>query len=100
MLALVAKHTYLVHARVGHAEGPQVSDPAAPEFAPELDAHFSWWRAIWASQRARKFETFWAEPEFGPAPYQQCLPYTQQPTTDLWQVNGYVAGLIAKEFAK
>ena len=28
-----------IHARVGHAEGPQVSDPRAPEWQSALDAH-------------------------------------------------------------
>lgn len=49
-LALVAEHCGFVHCRVGHAEGPQVSDPDAPEFGSEVGEHFEWWRAIWRAQ--------------------------------------------------
>ena len=30
-------------ARVGYENGPQVADPRAPEFAPQLAAHEAWW---------------------------------------------------------
>lgn len=98
VLALVAKHTTLIHARVGYDEGPQVSDPSAPEYKGQVASHMAWWKAIWASQKARGFTEFFAEPEFGPAPYQQMLPHTAVPTTDLWAVNGHVADLLKAEF--
>lgn len=100
VLKLVADHTILVHARVGYDEGPQVSDPSAPEFRKEVSSHMTWWKAIWAAQRARGMDTCFVEPEFGPTPYQQTLPHTKQPTTDLWAINLYVAGLVQSEFAK
>ena len=36
--------SFHIHARVGHPEGPQVSDPRAPEWAPALEAHLGWWQ--------------------------------------------------------
>mmetsp|Transcript_36323 Transcript_36323/g.90636 ORF Transcript_36323/g.90636 Transcript_36323/m.90636 type:complete len:94 (-) Transcript_36323:240-521(-) len=38
-LAQVASRAAFIHCRVGWAQGPQVSDPAAPEFAKELRGH-------------------------------------------------------------
>ena len=99
-LAAVARHCHFVHCRIGHAQGPQVADPAAPEYSTEADAHYSWWRAIWMEQAKRAAEdgVVWAEPEFGPPPYMQTLPYTREPVADLWAVNGHVADRVRTEF--
>ena len=87
VLADVAERCALIHARVGFAEGPQVPDPRAPEYAGEFDAHMSWWRTIWRRQAARGDPISWAEPEFGPGPYLWSLPYTGMPVANLWDVN-------------
>lgn len=106
-LEAVARHCAFIHCRVGHAEGPQVNDPSAPEHAMEVAAHFEWWRQIWtakiAASEASSTEATaccWAEPEFGPSPYLQTLPHTNMPVADLWDVNSRVAGMIREEFAK
>ena len=52
-LAAVAQHCHFVHCRIGHAQGPQVPEPDAPEHASEVAAHYSWWRTIWAAQAER-----------------------------------------------
>jgi sugar phosphate isomerase/epimerase len=44
--ALAAERTLHVHARVGFEQGPQVSDPRAPEWGVHLDAHEGWWRQV------------------------------------------------------
>lgn len=101
-LTLVARHCELVHARVGHAQGPQVSQPEAPEFAAEVKAHSSWWRAIWAAQAERHTghgATVWVTPEHGPPPYQQTLPYSQEPVAELWEVNRQMAARVRREHA-
>ena len=43
ILQLAADHCHHLHARVGYEEGPQVSDPRAPEWARHLAAHEKWW---------------------------------------------------------
>ncbi|KAL1508442.1 hypothetical protein AB1Y20_004545 [Prymnesium parvum] len=78
-LQAVAAHCGFVHCRVGHAEGPQVPEPDAPEWAKEVDTHFEWWRFIWSAMCKRGDSVIWSEPEFGPPPYLQTLPYTQAP---------------------
>ena len=41
-----ARATKHIHARVGFAEGPQVPDPRAPEYAEALEHHERWWDQI------------------------------------------------------
>jgi len=79
-------HTIHIHARVGHEEGPQVSDPRAPEFRGHIEAFVSWWQRIVDSARARGQAWLGIDPEFGPPGYMQTLPYTRLPVADLWDV--------------
>ncbi|MEQ9461079.1 MAG: hypothetical protein RIG82_09025 [Phycisphaeraceae bacterium] len=72
-----------VHARIGYAEGPQVTDPDAPEFATERAAHETWWMQVWDKQRANGESFTTLTPEFGPPPYLHTLPRTQEPVGDL-----------------
>lgn len=75
-----------IHGRVGYAEGPQVPDPRAPEYAHELQRHMSWWDSIvQVHERAGK-TTITYTPEFGPPGYLHTLPFTNQPVADLWDV--------------
>lgn len=84
-LDLAIKRTIHVHARVGHAQGPQVPHPAAPEYESELRTHEGWWkRMVQDHAKAGKQLTF--TPEFGPPGYMPTLPFTHQPVVDLWQV--------------
>ncbi|MEY3897863.1 MAG: hypothetical protein RLZZ214_3384, partial [Verrucomicrobiota bacterium] len=91
IIQLAADHCHHLHARVGHEEGPQVSDPRAPEWSRHLAAHEAWWDTIWTSQKRRGLATTGLVPEFGPAPYQQLLPYTQAPVADLADICDWVA---------
>lgn len=89
---LAIAHTDYIHARVGHPEGPQVSDPRAPEWKRELDAHLVWWKKI--VDRHRSSGSIAICPEFGPAPYMPALPFTRQPVTDLWEVTLWMKDLL------
>ena len=80
-------HCDHIHARVGHAEGPQVSDPRAPEWQEAVEAHLDWWQAIADVRKAAGADTLTITPEFGPPDYMQTLPFTRQPVNDLWGVN-------------
>ncbi|RPJ35478.1 MAG: sugar phosphate isomerase/epimerase [Verrucomicrobiaceae bacterium] len=91
IIRLAAEHCYHLHARVGHEEGPQVSDPRAPEWAGHLAAHESWWDIIWDSQRRRGLETSFLTPEFGPPPYLATLPHTGVPVADLADICDWMA---------
>jgi len=65
IINLVAKHCHFIHARVGYAEGPQISDPRAPEFASDVEYHEKWWEIIWKAQEVRGEKVTYIEPEFG-----------------------------------
>lgn len=68
-----------VHARVGHAQGPQVADFRAPEAKPALDAHLAWWDAIVALRRAAGAERMTFTPEFGPRHTRKPCPGRSSP---------------------
>lgn len=100
-LAEAARRTLHVHARVGHAEGPQVADPRAPEAAAPLAAHERWWDAVWDAQEAAGRAVSTLTPEFGPPPYLPTLPYTGAPVADLdaicdWQAHRQRARFAAR----
>ena len=81
-----ARHCLHVHARVGYAEGPQVPDPRAAEWAGDLGAHEQWWSTVWDAQ------------EFGPPPYLHTLPHTNVPVADLGDVCDWMARRQAERF--
>ncbi|MBB3214797.1 hypothetical protein FHW67_004119 [Herbaspirillum sp. Sphag1AN] len=80
-----------VQARVGYAQGPQVPDPAAPEYAAELAFHQRIWETIWASQLQQGYATTTLTPEFGPDGYLHLAPFTRAAVADLWQLNCWMA---------
>jgi len=81
-----------------------IARPTSHQFTPrsryasELAAHERWWDAI-VSQIRAKGQTVWIEPEHGPAPYLQSLPYTNVPVADLWQVNTWIGERLMKRYA-
>lgn len=86
IIRLCAERCIHLHARVGYPEGPQVSDPRAPENLPYVEAHERWWDLVWEAQAARGMEVSTLTPEYGPPPYQQTQPHTQTPLADVWAV--------------
>lgn len=99
-LDLAITRTLHIHARVGYAEGPQVPDPRAPEWADALAKHEAWWKRMVAARKkaGAKFAT--VTPEFGPPDYLHTLPYTRQPVADLWEVCLWMAGRFRKSFGR
>ena len=91
VLELAIQRARHVHARVGYAQGPQVPDPRAPEYEPELLAHEAWWRRIALAGVARGQERLTVTPEFGPDGYLQQAPYSQRPVADLAELNRWMA---------
>jgi sugar phosphate isomerase/epimerase len=78
-----------IHARIGHAEGPQVNDPRAPEWKYFVGAHFNWWDKVVERKKSEgRLMTFLTE--FGPVDYMPALPYTRQPLADQWEINKHM----------
>ncbi len=87
-----------IHARVGHAEGPQVSDPRAPEWADAVAAHFSWWDKV-VERKRQAGETVTILTEFGPPDYLWTLPYTRQPIANQWDINVHMMQVLRKRYS-
>lgn len=80
-----------LHARVGHEEGPQVSDPRAPEFAPYVELHETWWDRLRHLRAESGSPRLTVTPEYGPPHYQSALPHTRQPIADIWEIALWTA---------
>lgn len=87
-----------VHVRIGHAQGPQVNDPRAPEWAEAVEVHFGWWDKVVQYKKA-KGEPLTILTEFGPPNYMPTLPYTRQPLADQWAINVYMMHLLRKRYS-
>jgi sugar phosphate isomerase/epimerase len=90
--------THHIHARIGHAEGPQVNDPRAPEWKNEVKAHFDWWDKVIARKKSEG-QSITILTEFGPPNYLQTLPYTGQPVADQWAINKYMMETLRKRYS-
>jgi len=98
-LALTLPHVRHIHARVGHAQGPQVADFRAPESNAALEAHLAWWDRIVALRKAAGATHMTMTPEFGPAPYTQALPYSGALVSDPWELNVAMLKLLRSRYS-
>lgn len=89
-----------IHARVGYEHGPQVSDPRAPEYEQHVKSHEKWWDIIFNKQHELGSRTITLTPEFGPPMYQQTVPYTKMPLSDLEEICNYQAMRQRERFKK
>lgn len=93
-------HVHHLHARVGHPQGPQVTDPRLPEWQHALDTHLHWWDTVIQYHRHAGTSYFTITPEFGPAPYMPAAPFTQQPFASQWDINLYICRLLRDRYAE
>lgn len=96
---LAIKHSAHLHARVGHLEGPQVTDPRAPENAEALQHHLSWWDKWFQYHQGQDTEVVTVSPEFGPHPYMMHKPFTQEPIASQWEINCWMKDVLKERFA-
>lgn len=87
ILNTIIPHVRHVHARVGFEQGPQVNDPAAPEWQKHLDRFVGWWKQVADQNKLRGRDRLTFTPEFGPVPYMPVEPYTQKPMSSVWDNN-------------
>lgn len=95
----IANNAHHIHARIGYDQGPQVPNPAAPEYATALQAHQGWWEIIWDAQRQRDYQVSTMTPEFGPDGYLHEAPFTREPVADLWELNTWMANHEMQHFS-
>ena len=87
-----------IHARIGHAEGPQVNDPRAPEWKEAVAAHFAWWDTV-VTEKKQKGKVMTFLTEFGPVDYLPALPYTRQPVADQWEINKHMLDTLRSRYS-
>lgn len=86
-----------IHARVGHPEGPQVSEPRAPEWETAVKAHFAWWDTV-VETKKKEGKALTVLTEFGPPDYMPTTPYTRQPLASQWDINVYMMNTFRKRY--
>lgn len=96
----LAPHGHHIHGRIGYPQGPQVPHPAAPEYADCLASHQRIWEEVWRNQLARGYVESTMTPEFGPDGYLHCLPFTNMPVADLWEVNCWMGNTERAHFSQ
>lgn len=97
---LALDRTVHLHARVGHTQGSQVTDPRSPENAEALENHLKWWDK-WIDVLEKKgIGECTITPEFGPKPYMIYSPNSNLPMSDLWSVNYWIMDFLKTRYAK
>jgi sugar phosphate isomerase/epimerase len=97
-VSLAIARTRHIHARVGHTQGPQVSDPRVPEWQDALHQHLACWDEVYRLNKQAGVQQLTVTPEFGPPPYMPLLPDTLQPVADQWEINCYMRSLLNSRY--
>lgn len=97
-MALALSRTEHIHARVGHTQGPQVTDPRAPEWQEALNHHLLWWDKIIERKKTNNDHLLTITTEFGPPPYMITHPFTSNPLASQWDINEYIKDLFIKRY--
>jgi sugar phosphate isomerase/epimerase len=97
-VALAISRTSHIHARVGHQESPQVTEPRAPEWRKAVDAHFAWWDQVIANKK-KEGKRLTILTEFGPVDYMPAMPYTRQPLANQWEINVHMLKTLRERYS-
>ncbi|MBK7711332.1 MAG: sugar phosphate isomerase/epimerase [Bacteroidales bacterium] len=97
-LEVALGRTRHIHARVGYAEGPQITDPRLPEWEEAVNVHLSAWDKV-VSNLVKNGRDCTITPEFGPHPYMLHLPFTQMPVANQWEINVYMKDLLKERYS-
>ncbi|WP_316810751.1 sugar phosphate isomerase/epimerase [Pedobacter heparinus] len=91
-------HSDHLHARVGSIEGPQVTDPRAPENSEALQHHLRFWDQWVKQQYENKVRECSITTEFGPHPYMSYKCFSNEPVADQWEINVYMKDLLRQRY--
>ena len=99
MMDLAISRADHIHARVGHAHGPQVADPRS-----DLDMRWTrrfegWWDRIVSARKAEGRAFLTVTPEYGPPPYQPVDCRTGKPQADVWEVCAWMTERFRQRWA-
>lgn len=96
-LDFVIERSRHIHARVGYEQGPQITDPRAPEWENHLKNHLSIWQKIIDNGKKLGLEFMTVTPEFGPPGYMHTLPFSNKPVSDVWENNVTMKNIFKKK---
>jgi sugar phosphate isomerase/epimerase len=99
-IEIALQRTRHIHARVGHAQGPQVSDPRAPEWQSAVDQHLAWWDRVVELRRQAGAPAVTFLTEFGPPNYMPTLPHTREPVASQTEINLYMLRLLRERYKR
>jgi hypothetical protein len=98
-MEMAIQRSRYIHARVGYEEGPQITDPRAPEWQGHVENHLGLWQRIIEANRKAGRPHLVITPEFGPPDYMHTLPFTNQPVADVWDVNTAMMQIIKQRLS-
>jgi sugar phosphate isomerase/epimerase len=87
-----------IHARVGHTQGPQVLDPALPQYAEALEQHLIVWDRWIERMKASGAQSCTISPEFGPPPYLTQTGHNGPADAEQWRLNLWMKDLLHKRY--
>lgn len=90
----VIERSDYIHARVGSATSPQITDPRADEWKEAVEAHVGWWEKIAEHHKNNNSEFLPICSEFGPPEYMVTLPSTGKPIANQWDINCYMKEML------
>ena len=97
ILQQIIPHVSHIHARVGFEQGPQVNNPAAPEWESHLNKFIGWWQQIIDYKKSIGDTLFTISPEFGPDPYMPVQPFTKEPLSNQWDNNVFMKNTLKQK---
>jgi hypothetical protein len=90
----VIERSDYIHARVGSATSPQITDPRASSWEEAVEAHVRWWGKIVEHHKNSNSEFLSICSEFGPPEYMVTMPSTGKPIADQWDINCYMKEML------
>lgn len=87
-----------IHARVGHPEGPQVTDPRASENKEALNFHLLWWDKWMKYLEKNGIKECTITPEFGSYPYMAHQIGTTTQIASQWDINCWMKDLLKERY--
>lgn len=94
---LAITRTAMIHARVGHPEGPQVPDPRWDRWSGAVSVFEGWWSRMVTSARERGQSEMIVDPEYGPPDY-LWTDGNGRPLADLWEVCAWQRDRLERQF--
>lgn len=100
LIRAIAPNVYHIHGRVGYDNGPQVPDPRAPEWTSWVEAHERCWDIFWKQRASDGADAMYFEPEYGPPPYCQTLPWTGVAVVNIHDVAEWQTSRAVERFSR